>query len=590
MVLPRKNFITLSITLLTALFATLILNADTQAGEVVVENRGARKFGVIKGVVRDKKGKPISQATVAIFRVGTSKLLKQVTATKKGRFFAKIIPGTYTVLAVAQGYNPVTLDKVKVNNSAELSYGFNLERAGKGNTLPEKRVDSKSPRTAIRAASRSIYQADEGEKPLIAEEEIDLTTTAETDSVEQRIGITEDAEESLRKGQTAVETYFASNNDGNYAGLNFATLRPISENAEVIFAGQVGTSKNAPKRFETSLNFRPNDRHQIRVKGAIADIGEIKVDEQKEDLGQVSFQALDQWRVREGIVVVFGVDYSRFIGAGDDYSITPRLGFQYDLDSRTRVRTAYTTQNEERTWQKVIELEGTQILFREPVAIQDIAVEDDRPLMNKSSRLEFGIERVLDNRSTIEANVFFDSVLGRGVGLVNMPFDTLSDNGFSNFVSTQQGKTQGVRVVYSRRLNGFLSASTGYAFGSGQKLSEEALTNPANVFENDLFHTLFGQVNADLKTGTSIRTIFRFSPQATVFAIDPFQGRLAIYDPSLSVMVTQNLPSWGLPIDAEAVVDARNLFDYQSGVSNEDGRLIINSHRRILRGGILVRF
>jgi hypothetical protein len=31
-------------------------------------------------------------------------------------------------------------------------------------------------------------------------------------------------------------------------------------------------------------------------------------------------------------------------------------------------------------------------------------------------------------------------------------------------------------------------------------------------------------VAADMKTGTSVRTIFRLSPQATVFAIDPFKG------------------------------------------------------------------
>ena len=33
----------------------------------------------------------------------------------------------------------------------------------------------------------------------------------------------------------------------------------------------------------------------------------------------------------------------------------------------------------------------------------------------------------------------------------------------------------------------------------------------------------------------------RFSPNATVFAIDPFAGRLGVYDPSLSIQVTQDL-------------------------------------------------
>jgi hypothetical protein len=577
--MPRKNIITLSITLLTALFATFVLVDNTRA-EVVIEKRGVKKFGVIKGVVRDKSGKPISQATVAIFRVGTSNLLKQVRATKSGRFFARIIPGTYTILAVAQGFNPVTLKKVEVGGAASLTYGFNLERAGSGNTLPEKQVDRKSAKWAIRASRRSIYQATEGtDKPIIDE-----------NSIAVKDNIKEEKPEFNRKGQTAVETFVAGDKKGSYAGVNFATLRPVGENAEVVFAGQTGTSKSAPKRFETTFSFRPNEKHRVSLKGAIAKLGEIKIDEQDETLGQVSFQALDQWRVREGVVVVVGVDYSRFIGAGDDSSFSPRIGFQYDLDSKTRVRSAYTTQTEERTWQKVIELEGNQVLFREPVAIEDIAIEENKPLMNKSSRLEFGIERVLDNSSTIEANVFFDTVTGRGVGLINLPFDTLSTNGFDGLVANQQGKTQGMRAVYNRRLNRTFSAAIGYAFGHGQKLSDKAITNPAKAFENDLFQTFFAQFDADLKTGTSVKTIFRFSPQATVFAIDPFQGRLAIYDPSLSVKITQDLPNWGLPIDAEAVLDARNLFDFQNGVNSEEGLLNLASQRRILRGGILVRF
>ena len=48
---------------------------------------------------------------------------------------------------------------------------------------------------------------------------------------------------------------------------------------------------------------------------------------------------------------------------------------------------------------------------------------------------------------------------------------------------------------------------------------------------------------------------------------------MAIYDPSLSVMVTQSLPTLGLPIRAEAIIDARNLFDYQTGVNGEEGSL-----------------
>jgi len=72
------------------------------------------KTGTIRGIVRDDGGSPIAAATVAIFRAGTSRLLKQVVSSSDGSFLAKIVPGTYTVLAVAQGFNPTYLFGVEV--------------------------------------------------------------------------------------------------------------------------------------------------------------------------------------------------------------------------------------------------------------------------------------------------------------------------------------------------------------------------------------------------------------------------------------------------------------------------------------------
>ena len=574
---------------LFALFTVFIAAPETTA-KVVIEKSG--NLGVIKGVVRDEAGSPIAEATVAIFRVGSSKLLKQVRSAADGSFLTKVMPGTYTVLAVAQGFNPVTLSEVEVNRSAELVYKFKLERSGSGNTLPEKRSDRNSSKWRIRAAQsqRSIYQSTEGNTPIDETKADESAVIAKNETIEQSAEITDEENESKRRGQTVVETYFASSGEGSYSGVNFATLQPLSENAEIVFAGQTGTSKFAPQRFETNLKFRPNENHQVRLSGSVAKFGNIKLDNRKTSLGQVSVQALDEWRVSEGIVLVLGFDYSKFIGAGNDSSISPRFGLQFDVNSKTRFRTAYTTQTEDRTWQNAIELEDTQVLFHEPVAVQEFVLENDKPQMSKSRRLEFGIERVLSNESNIEANVFFDAVSGRGVGLNNISFDALGGESFGDFVADQQGKAQGIRVVYTRRLNGIFSTSAGYAFGGGQKLSETGVSSPADVFENGFFQTFYGQLDADFGTGTQVKTIFRLSPEATVFAIDPFQGRLAIYDPGLSVMVTQSLPNWGLPIRAQAVVHARNLFDYQTGVSNGEGSLRFNSQRRLLRGGILLRF
>lgn len=566
--------------MLIALVGVFAFAAAPQAkAEVIIEKNG--KLGTIKGIVRDNSGSPIADAFVAVFYAGTSTILKQVRSASDGSFLAKVIPGTYTVLAVAQGYNPQTYRTVQVNPSAEIVYGFKLERAGSGNTLPEKTVDRNSSKWRIRMAQsqRSVYQNTESETPIDENAVAAETATEEAEN-----------EPADRRGQTVVETYFGGSENDNFGGVNFATLVPINEKSEVVFAGQTGIGKNAPNRFETNFKFTPNDKHEIRLKAAVANVGKIEVDNAEKSLGQISLQALDAWRIREGIVVVYGVDYSRFIGAGNDYSISPRFGFQYNLDSKTRVRSAFTAQTEEQSWQKVIDLEDTQVAFRDSNAVQDFVVENNTPKMRKSSRLEFGIERILSNKSNVEANVFFDTVTSRGVGLVNIPINALSSNAFDDIVADQQGSARGFRVVYNRRINGTFSTSAGYSFGNGQKLSENAITNPSEVFENDMFQTLFGQVIADFDTGTQVKTIFRFSPDATIFAIDPFQGRMAIYDPGLSILVTQSLPNLGLPIRAEAVIDARNVLDFHTGVSGEEGSLRLNSGRRILRGGISVRF
>jgi hypothetical protein len=110
------------------------------------------------------------------------------------------------------------------------------------------------------------------------------------------------------------------------------------------------------------------------------------------------------------------------------------------------------------------------------------------------------------------------------------------------------------------------------------------------MFENALFQTAAFQMGAGFRTGTQVRTVLRFSPQATVFAIDPFAGRLGVYDPSLSIQVTQDLPSFGLPVRAEAILDARNLLDTQTSSDTREVITVVGTNRRSVRGGISVRF
>jgi hypothetical protein len=559
-----------------------------------VQGKGARGLATITGTVRDNKGMPLGGAVIQLIREGANQLVRQTRSAADGSFSARIPAGRYSLKAMAEGFSEVLFSSVQVNPSAEIAYRFNLEPAHSGRTLVDQHRDRDNVKWTLRAVQgrRSIFQANEGDDPTIAAAE--NSEPATNDVIEatdqQRVN-----DGSKNRTQGVVETYFASSTNpfaSSYEGVNFALAFPASERIDLIFAGQVGIGSRAPQRFETTARMRVNNRHRINLTGAAATLPMWTGTgaENKRTLGQMSVRAVDEWIVRDGVVVVLGLDYSRFLGAGNGATISPRLGIQFDANARTRVKAAFAPGATETELSSASFEEGN-VIFRQSPS-QPIAFVGGRAVMGQSRRLEFGVERVLDNRSNLEATAFVDMTSGRGVGLMATSLSAFSGDTSAALLSVanQEGSARGVRVVYSRRLNHVWSAAAGYSFGRGQKLSAHGLTNPAELFNNSFFQSGALQIAGDWSSGTHVQTVFRFSPQATVFAIDPFAGRLAVYDPSLSIQVTQDLPTFGLPVRAQAVIDARNLLDIQSRTNNGETLLEVGTTGRSVRGGISVRF
>ncbi|HZE63878.1 MAG TPA: carboxypeptidase regulatory-like domain-containing protein [Pyrinomonadaceae bacterium] len=561
-------------------------------------NASAGSLATISGAVVDNKGNPLAGAIISLIKDGTSKVVKQTRSDINGRFATRILPGRYGIHAIAHGFNEVVFSAVEVRASQELIYRFNLEPLGSGKTLVEQRRDRDDVRWTLRSAQtrRSIFQAQEGD-----DNDIQAIVAAETAKAQSPTDdITEPSEETVnaepgKHVQGVLETYFASSYGVAYPALNFAVATNSKKGIELVFAGQMGAGPNAPERFEATTHVRAGQHHRVGMS-----VGAIKFPEpiwtkvksdQSDTLGQFSVRAIDEWVVRDGIVIVLGLDYSRFLGRGGARSLNPRIGLQFDANARTRLRAAYASGGEEARTQSVATFENSQIAFTD-VGRRPIAFVDGQAVMERSHRLEFGVERVIDNKSNLEATAFFDTTTGRGIGMLSTPitaFSGATGEAFIN-VANQQGASRGMRVVYTRRLSRVWTASAGYSFGRGQRLASGDISRPADMFENSFFQTAAFQLGAGFDTGTRVRTVLRFSPNATVFAIDPFAGRLGVYDPSLSIQVTQELPSFGLPIRAEAVLDARNLLDAQTTTDNGEVLTQLTTGRRSVRGGISLRF
>ena len=555
--------------------------------------KGTRGLATITGTVRDNKGLPLAGAVIQMIREGANQLVKQTYTAADGSFSAKIPAGRYSLKAIATGFSEVLFSSVQVNPSAEIAYRFNLEPVGSGRTLVEQRSDRDNVKWTLRATQsrRSIFQANEGNDATIAAAE-----KAQQEATE--VSETNDTPRTDKNGrllaQGVVETYFAdsgSNYAPAYEGINFAVALPASERIDLIFAGQTGIGEAAPQRFETTAKLRASDRHRVDLSAGAARFQTFGVANVRRTLGQMSVRAIDEWIVRDGVVVVMGLDYSRFLGAGNGASISPRLGLQFDANARTRVKAAFAPGGNETDQQSSASFEEGDAIFKR-LQSQAVAFVGGSAVMGRSRRLEFGVERALGNRSSVEATAFLDMTSGRGVGLFTTPLSAFSGNSSAALasVASQEGSARGLRMVYSRRLNHTWSASAGYSFGRGQKLSPRGITNPADIFDNGFFQTVALQLTGDWSRGTHVQTVFRFSPEATVFAIDPFAGRLAVYDPSLSIQVSQDLPTFGLPVRAQAIIDARNLLDLHSRTTDGTTMLQIGPNGRALRGGILLRF
>ncbi len=567
------------------------------ANDAFAASSKKKSLATITGTVLDNRGNPLAGALVSLVREGV-KTVQEARTDRQGNFIAKVLPGRYGIKAIATGFSEVVFTSVDVKAQQELVYRFNLEPVGYGNTLPERRPDRDDVKWILRSAQtkRSVFQVQEGEDSIIQAVTGAEAQTAEASPMETAPESPAEANSDSRsKTRGVLETYFANNGfAAPYVGVNFAVATPVSDDVELIFSGQTGVG-DATERIEATTRFRVGDRHRVGVTAAgvrfATPVWTNKLSDQANLHGQISLRAVDEWIVRDGIVIVMGLDYSRFIGAGGAHAFSPRFGVQYDANARTRVKAAFASGGEEDGIQGVATFEDEQVVFRSQ-ALRPVAFIDGQAVLERSHRLEFGVERVLDNTSNVEATAFFDTTSGRGVGLLSGPASAFSGRAGDTFidVANQQGSSRGIRVVYTKRLNRVWTASAGYAFGRGQQLSADGFSTPAELFESGYFQTAALQLGAGFSTGTQVRTILRFSPEATVFAIDPFAGRLGVYDPSLSIQVTQDLPSFGLPVQAEAILDARNLLDAQTSSENGEILTFFGNGRRSVRGGISVRF
>jgi hypothetical protein len=293
--------------------------------------------------------------------------------------------------------------------------------------------------------------------------------------------------------------------------------------------------------------------------------------------------------------LIYGFDYSRFVGSINDRdSVLPRLAVQFSPSSSLRMNAAVTPGASERfNSPEGFNSENIQASFETAPAV---VASSGAPILDRSQRFEVGVERLFGEGDTsVEASVFYDLISGHAVGLLALPLEASPETQATfQQMAAMNGAARGVRVMLNRRLNHRVTASAGYSFGRGSRLDDAPVsqTTPAQLFRGGFFHVATAKLDLDFteQTGTRVSTVIRLSPSAYILAIDPFAGRMSVYDPNINVYVTQELPSFGLPMRWEALVDVRNLLNQALGAEDGVMQLASARARRTVRGGLAFRW
>jgi hypothetical protein len=552
----------------------------------------------VTGTVKDEHGSPLLGAVVALFQPQPrGKEILSVRTDARGIFSANIAPGIYSLRATAEGFVARILPRINIDRPVKVTYDFQLKRT---NTLVQKRGDSDDYRWIARSAPRQVLNLQEGEE---IEEAVDVTDGGAVQS-------NQNPARPPFHGMTQLVAVGSADRAGdpgsNFFGMNFAFSGTLPGNLEMALIGQKGMGQFAPSRLSAIASMRPSDKHQVT---AAIGYGQITHELSNailsnsiggNSLEQFSVSAVGSWQVFRPLILIYGFDYSSFLGSATSQSdsVLPRFAVQYAPSSRLHLNAGVTPgASQYRSSAESFDTENIQASFED--APPEVAF-NEAPIPDRSQRFEAGIERIFgDGDSALEASAFYDLISGHGVGVLALPLEASPETQaalqqVAHRVTAMNGAARGMRVIFRRNLDEHLTASVGYSVGRGMRfnnLMTEPVT-PADIFKGGFFQVATAKLDIDFKqeTGTSISTVIRLSPSAVVFAIDPFAGRMSVYDPNINIYVTQELPSFGLPVRWQALVDLRNLLDRATGVEDGNVNMIAARARRTLRGGLAFRW
>jgi len=514
-----------------------------------------KDIGLITGTVQDSAGRVVVGALVTVVTDGPAEVSRMKFTDSQGGFsFENLATGAYLIQVSMPQFLSSQKERIKLESGANATAKFTLLSVAE---------------VLRRAASRDAKQAQ------------DIIWTLRSARGTQSVLRYSDSPitpifHSLSPDYSGFFQLYTKSDPGSRTpstsrGSRFSVTMGLASNAKVTVSGQYNESPLEPKGASALYEFKPLEGHETKVglnvrQGVILD-NAFAAEELKEFQGNYS----DKFYLTETIVAEQGAQFGHAEGLTSNNYLRPQGAISWVPNDKTVLRAAISTQ--------------APAQLDDPVRAREYFEQVNLPPSYEHYfHAEIGASRFLDDATKISAAVFQDRANYRAL------FVAAPDGRRGLLIfDGKNNPSQGIRLFLNREFNGF-ETGVGYTVASAGSFSPLASTldEVRNQITQRQFHVITARVKTDFElTNTELTAVYRWVSKYAAGTIDPYQQNAEYIDPTLSISITQNLPTFGaIPAKVQAIFDARNLFEQPYGSSRNQLAL----SPRFVKGGINIRF
>jgi hypothetical protein len=513
----------------------------------------AESLPAIQGLVVDSSGAPVVGALVVAIAASPSLGERMAFTDSHGLFsIPNLLVGQYSVKVSMSRFLPALKSGIQLANGATATLRMNLHTAldivGHVGANSSKNAEDMVWILRSSRATQPVMR-------MIGQDPDDSATAADYSGY-------------LQVYSKSTET---SGTASDSVGSRFSLTMPLQNHAKVTLDGQYSESPELPSGFSATYEFAPADKHQSQVSVNMRQSASFNGTFPGENLKEIQIKYNEKVQLLNHLVFNYSAETGKTAGLAYDQYFRPGVKIRFVPNSRTTLGAEATAEAPARADDPI---RGKDYFEQQAVL----------PLSHQKYRhAEINATRLISGTTRLSGGIFKDQSTAQ-ILFVTMP------DGSRHFVNLDgRGPgSNGVRIFIDHEFKNF-DAGVGYTVATAQELSRYAASDCsiAEQMAQRQLHVVTARIKTDLDiTNTQLTAVYRWVSPFSATSIDPYQTNVEYNDPTLSITVSQNLPTWGMfPGKVQAILDARNLLEQPA-----NGHTQISISPRFVKGGINIRF